>query len=329
MYTKLEYIESLRQNNTSHWIITALYNMCYKIAMATLAQKYFRQSYIFSNSNNSFESIASDAIAPLFISSKPNEPIGIQRSVLQWDSPITNEAQADFFIHKIVWNRVAQHITKLLKETDPIFKKIHSSLKRFIDKNDYNRIPYLGIMFITESHNKKILNRIISNEEIENLPCNLFFGKYDDVLKNIFNYIENETNFFPAIPLNALIRKLKSLNGNEHFTPLLNISAPSFEEVFDIDCIIEESLTQVYDTIEKSYSKSSKIDENISKAYKSALRDMAEDMKYGKTSKSLFEYLRFYLSNLTSHEFYSTYHSHLNHLKMQLKKTVIDKIKLN
>jgi hypothetical protein len=329
MFTKLECIESLRQNNTSHLLITSLYNTCYKIAMATLAQRYSRQSCIFLNSDNSYESVASDAITPLFISNKPNEPIGIQRSVLQWDGSITNEAQADFFIHKIVWNRVAQHITKLLKETDPFFKKIHSSLKRFIDKNNYNRIPYLGIMFITESHNKKILNRIISNEEIENLPCNLFFGKYDDVFKKLFNYIENDTDYFPAIPLNALIRKLKSLNRKEYFNPLLNIPTPSFEEGFDIDCIIEDSLTQVYDTIEKFYSKSSKIDENISKAYKSALRDMAEDMKCGKTNKSLFDYLRFYMSSLTNNEFYNTYHSQLNYLKIQLKKAVTDKIKLN
>lgn len=329
MLTKFECIELLRKSNSSRRVITSLYNMCYKIAIATLAQKYSKQSCIFLNNDNSFESVASDAIAPLFLQNKPTDPLAIQRSILQWDNPITNEAQADFFIHKIVWNRVAQHITKLLKETDPLFKKIHSSVKYFIDRNNYNRISYLGIMFITESHNKKILNRIISNEEIENLPCDLFLGKYDDVFKNLFNYIENETNFFPAIPLNALIRKLKSINGIEYFIPLLNIPAPSFEEIFDIDCIIEDSLTQVYDTIERFYSKSSRIDGNISKAYKSALRDMAEDMKYGKTSKSLFEYLRFYVGNLTSDEFYSTYHSQLNYLKIQLKKTVIDKIKLN
>jgi hypothetical protein len=89
--------------------------------LKTITKKYSAGNHIFINNETTIENIAADAIAPLFSCNGTDNIIGIKKSLEQWEKPIENEAGADFFIHKVVWSRIAQHITKLLKETDPVF----------------------------------------------------------------------------------------------------------------------------------------------------------------------------------------------------------------
>jgi len=259
----LDYINLLKQNDVSHRTIGYLYNRCLRIAITTLAKRYSVTNHTFLNVDTSIESIASDALISLFICSKPGEPINLLKSITNWEKPLENEEDAEFLVHKIVWKRIAQHVTVLLKEADPFFKKIHSSLKHYIEKNDYNRITYFGIIYITEAQNKKIVGKVISSDEMEKLPDELFYCKHEEIFSNAFRYIENNTDFFPAVPLNALIRKLKYIKWNEHIVPVELSSLPYFEEKMDINTIVANSLNQIYRNLDESYSKSIKIDRKL------------------------------------------------------------------
>ena len=323
-----EYITLLKQNDTSNRTIGYIYNKCLRIAITTVAKKYPDTCRKLYNIDSTFEGIASDAIIPLFTSNNPGEPIGLLKSLQLWEKPIEKDEDADFFIHKVVWNRVAQHITRMLKESDPFFKKIHSSLKHYIDKNNYNKLSYFGIVFITETHNKAIVGQVISNEETENLPDTLFYCKYDKILENVFMFIEKETDYFSAIPLNALIRRLKSIKWNEHMDLNGVTAQPHFEDKMDINSIVASSLKHIYKNLDQSYSKGLRIDEKLLNAYKSTLKDIAEDLKNGGISRGLYEYLNFYMNDLSKDEFYKGYHSQLNYLIMQLKKTIAERIKI-
>ncbi len=326
MPTTLDCLELLKQNKVSHQVIGSLYSLCYKISLKTITKKYSTGNHIFINNETTIENIAADAIAPLFSSTGTEKIIGIKRSLDQWEKPITNEANADFFIHKIVWSRVAQHITKLLKETDPVFKKIHSSLKHFVDKNDYNRIHYFGVVYITEFNNKSILGCVVPSGEIESLPGDYFKGGFDTVLESIFRYIENDTGYFPALPMNALVRRLKAINNNDLYNPLAGLVIPHYGESMDIDQNIDISLKQIYGKMNNYYAKSEKIDESILETYRLVLIDVANDFKNGINGRSLYDYLKFRMKDLSRDEFYNEHHSQLNYLINLFKKAIIDKI---
>jgi len=328
MPTTFECLNLIKQKKVSHQTISLLYNSCYKIALITISKKYSTGNHIFINNETTLESIAADAIAPLFISTNKDNFIGLQKSLTLWESPITNEAHADFFLHKIVWNRVSQHITHILKETDPIFRKIHSSLKHIIEKKNYNRISYFGVIYITKNNYTAIAGNIISNEEIENLHCDYFKGKLGNVLESIFEYLEYETTYCPAIPLNAVVRKLKLLSGHEiHNSPVI-FTLPNFEENIDIYELMTECLEYVYDKLDKSYSTNSKIDNITLNAYKLLLKEVSEDMKNGGIGRGLYDSLNQYLPELTKEEFYKFHHSQINYLINLLKKAIRKKIAL-
>ncbi len=326
MITTLACLELLKQNKISHQVIGFLYNSCYKISLKTITKKYSTGNHIFINNETTIENIAADAIAPLFSCTGADNIIGIKRSLDQWEKTIANEAHAEFFIHKIVWSRVAQHVTKLLKETDPIFKKIHSSLKHFIDKNDYNRLYYFGVVYITETQNKSILGSVVPNMEIENLPGDYFKGGFDTVLESIFRYIENDTGYFPALPMNALVRRLKMISSNDLYNPLAGLVIPHYGESMDVDQNIDLSLRQIYSKMNNYYAKSEKIEESILETYRLVLKDVANDLKNGINGRSLYDYLKFRMENLSRDDFYDTHHSQLNYLINLFKKAIIEKI---
>lgn len=324
MITNYNCLELIRQNKVTHQVISVLYNSCYKISLKTITKKYSAGNHIFINNETTIENIAADAIAPLFSCSGTDNIIGIKKSLEQWEKQIDNEAGADFFIHKIVWSRVAQHITKLLKETDPVFRKIHASLKHFIDKNGYNRIHYFGVVYITKPDCRTIVGCVVPNEEIENLHADYFKGKYDYVLESIFRYIENDTGYFPAVPLNALVRKIKLINNNDFFDPASTYTLPHYGESMDIDKILESSLNKIFMKMGEYYSKSQKIEDIVLEKYKLVLKDTAEDIKNGINSRGLYDYLKFHMPKLTRDDFYAKHHSQLNYLVSLFKKYIIE-----
>lgn len=329
MPTTIDYLNLLKQNDTSNRTISFLYNKCLRIAITTVAKKYSKTNQKFFGIDATVESIATDAIITLFTSSKPKEPIGLLKSLLSWENTIKKEEDADFFIHKIVWSRVAQYIARILKDSDPFFKIIHASLKHYIEKNNYNKLVYFGVIFITEPQNESIYGKVISNEEAENLPDALFFCRREEIFENVFRYLETNTDFFPAIPLNALVRKLKHIKWNEHINVNDIPSSPLFVEIMDIENIINKSLVTVYKNLEDSYKRSNKLDDKVVNAYKLTLKDIAEDLRNGTISRGLYEYLNVHLSGLSKDKFYDKYHSQLNYLITLLKKSIAEQIKLN
>jgi|GEM_PF-2770661 hypothetical protein len=329
MPTVLESLDLIKKNLITPQTISFLYGNCYKIAYAAVSKKYGQTSHSFFTGDTAIENIATDAIAPLFLSAKPNEPISLYKSLIQWSTPINTEAEAEFFLIKIVTNRVAQHITKLLKDTDPVFKKIHGSLKHFADKNGYNRIYFLGVLYITLPADKEIFGPLIPSEILESLPINLFSAKLDKVLENLFHYIDKETDYFPAIPINAIVRKIKLLIGNEFLSPWVEATYPNYEEQIDIEKLIDRCLSKVYKGINELYSYKVRLNDEMLDAYRSVLRDISIDLQNGGINRGIFDYFNNYFADITKDQFYERHYSHLNYLILQLKKGIADQIKAN
>ena len=55
----------------------------------------------------------------------------------------------------------------------------------------------------------------ISRQEFEEIPAHLFSDK-KKLIPNLLDFLETETKFVPAIPLNDLVYKLKQINLSEY-----------------------------------------------------------------------------------------------------------------
>jgi hypothetical protein len=299
---------------------------CSKIALTILHKRYENYLNHFAHQGITLQDIATDAIAPLFIKTKPNDVISLKRALDNWNQPINNEADANFFLFQIISSRIEQEITKKLKEADPFFGKILRSINHLVETNKIKKGSWFGISYIFDTQFDLVTQKPIEEELLEKLPSKMFVGSNDFIINNLFQYIKAETDYFPAIPLNALIRKVKNVNGSFLQQRNSEFAEVNFEEKLDVDLVINESLKILDERIDNFYFEKGKLDSHETIIFKKVLYELATDLKDGGISRGLYEYLNIHMINLTKEDFYNKYHSVLDYLLRQLKKEVAQKI---
>lgn len=146
------------------------------------------------------------------------------------------------------------------------------------------------------------------------------------MIKNIFARIKSETDFFPAIPMNALIRKIKSVSGNFLIQSSPESHSENFEELFNVDRIVNKSLSAVYDRIDRFYLGKGKLTGTESSVFKNVLLELSEDMKDGGISRGLYEYIKPHMSDLSKEDYYKRYQQSLDYLLRLLKKEIAQRL---
>jgi len=109
-----------------------------RIAYSFLKSKK-KNHFIIPDQASSIMDIAIDAVTPLFLKNNRTGLLGLQTSLLNWNTTLETEEQAQFFLHKVVWNRIEQHLSGLLKEADPVFARILKTLYYHINENEIGR----------------------------------------------------------------------------------------------------------------------------------------------------------------------------------------------
>lgn len=88
------------------------------------------------------------------------------------------------------------------------------SINHLVEINRINKASWFGVIYLTENGTHNIAQKPIEAEFIELLPAKLFIGSNEKIITQVFSYVKKESDFFPSIPLNALIRKIKQVNGS-------------------------------------------------------------------------------------------------------------------
>ena len=197
-------LKNLCNSSISQKEINFLVEKSYKISFQYLRSYQTKLSKILQQDNLSLSDIAIDAIAPLFQRDENNMFFVIKKSFENWIPQISTEEDAVYFLNKITAKNAEQHISTLLKNADPFFAKILDSINYFIRKKGYYKINYLGHVYIVETITEEITANLIDKEQFEKLPLELFINQ-KTLLKNIFNYLKEETHSYSAISLNQLI----------------------------------------------------------------------------------------------------------------------------
>ena len=314
-------LDRLNNSTEDRQALNALIETCYKVALHYVrinATRVFKQ---LNEGQESIEDIAIDTIAPLFLRNKENE-LQIKRIFQKWGYKVKNDQDALYFLNKIVSRRVSQRITHILKESDPFFAKIYDSVNYLIKKEGYKKQSYLGSVYIIDN---KIIHTPISQEDFSNLPGS-FFINTEGILKNLLDYIEDETEYFPAIPLNALVKKIKQISycgefeSNDSKSILLN---------YEIKQTVDIGLNKAKQKLMISYGRNDKLNKCEIESIKKTLDDMATDLKNGGLKPGLYNYLEFNMSNLNRPQFHAKYQNILEYLLKIMKHTVAEELKNN
>lgn len=322
-YSLLKVFSDLRIKKLSRSELNFLITFSYKISYSLLKAKYGQNIANITHESLSLEDIAMDAIIPLFVNNG-NRKLGILNSLENWDSPLNNDADAEFFLSQIIWRRVEQTVTKFFKQKDPVFSKILKTLNACIKTNDFRKQRYFGTVYITNSKNLEINGRVIDDNEFNKLPQNLFKLRQAELFNSIFEYLLSETDYYPAIPLNSLVRRIKLYYLN-HYSGIA-VSETNDNFLFTYSDIVKEEIMLLKEKLHATYVVSGKLtEENAEKLYKS-FQNISNDLLNGGVHSSLYDYLSDFDKNLTKEEFYSKYHHIMHYLLKQLKNNIAEKI---
>ena len=311
---------NLQKDKLNRSELNQLIQYCLNIATSYIIFKYFSSGESKFNFDISVQDLAVDSIAPLFIINGTGK-IGLVNSINNWHSDINDRHEAAFFLNKIVWNRVEQTIIKVIKQKDPIFAKIHKNLSTCVLNYNFKKINYFGTLYIVNNKIERICGKVISNEEFEKLPAHLFLKKQFELCNGILIYLINNTVFFPAIPMNQLVKRLKAL----HFSGNLgnDIVNNEFEHNFDIENAFVFALEKINNKIQSFYIKHNKLNEADGTAIYKSFTVISEEMKNGGINSSLYEYLNEQMHELNKKDFYKKYHGIMNYLLNDLKRNLI------
>lgn len=302
--------------------IKHLFNYCVKIA-----EIYARSSSKVTGKNlerwnNTLKDLASDSVTPLFINNC-NDKLFLKQSYENWASPIKDDGDIDFFLHRVVWKSVEQKITALLKESDPFFAKILKTISVGIAKNDYKKINFFGTVYIIPDPQNEIEGPVIPPEEMWEIPQKYFLKKQKKLLDGLILYITENTNYFPAIPLNELIKRVKNLylSNNIHDNSLDDY------EIIEIKDFLKTTNKNIQNKIIGTYLQKNKLNDDEIKKIIGIFKSISSDLMNGGMNGNLIDYFEEFFPETAKDEYYSKYQKILNYLYKIYRSELAEKLK--
>ncbi len=318
----LSFLEKLVDNNFSFREVNFIIESSYKIALHYLNQVNLKIQKIILVDEVPFEDIAIDAIAPLFTRNEQNEFYILKNTFRSWIPPVKTEEEALFLFNTIIANRVEQHITLLLKEADPFFAKIFESINYYFKKENLSKINYFGTVYIVENENLRINKNLIKPNDFDSLPGDLFINK-KLLFKNILIFLKENTEYFPAIPLNSLVHKIKKINAANF---IVNELTENPTDLVELEELVSLGLDSAKDKLNNFYVSKGKLSNEEADFFTKALADMADDLKNGGIKHGLFEYLDPYSKQLSRADYQLKYQNIIEYLLKIMKKTISESL---
>lgn len=268
------------------------------------------------------QELAIDSIAPLFERNEMGEFIKITKAFIEWEPKIETEEQAAFFLNRLVAKSTEKYASELLRQSDPFFSKILDSVNYLIDKNGYSKKLMIGTTYIIENENLIKIGILPDSKFISELPIDLFKDKVN-LISNIFRHIKSNADKTPAIPLNALVMKIKQVRASNF---VFNESASNGNES-EIDSIVNKALDATFTKMQESYLNKGKLEENEAKGIKKAIESIVYDMRDGGINPGLHKYFLEQFNELTFEDYKRRYQNIFEYLFKLLKKEIAEQLK--
>ena len=321
----IDILNKIRFSELSRTELNLLITKSYQISISFLKSKFASKLDFLSSDQQGLEEIAMDAIVPFFVKNSQNV-YGLRRSLEKWNDPIQTNSDASYFLARIIWRRVDQAVTKILKERDPIFEKIIKTLHVCIKNNGYRKVRYFGTLYILQDSNYDIDANVIDEENFNKLPIEYFGLKQAKLFISIFQFIESETRFCNAIPLNLLVKRIKYYH-TELSEAGYEVQATTSDK-YSLDMVVEEAMHSVKEKLDTYYVSKNKLSSVEADMMYASFDNIAKDMLNGGLHDSLYDYLKDHNNFLTKEIFYAKYYNRMNYLLSLFKNRLVENIEL-
>lgn len=309
-------LKQLNQDTYERNDFNEVVDTVYKIAKNYV---FYNKSKVpnFSGNVSDLQDLAIDAISSLFVKNG-NGKYPICKSFEEWNPSIRNEEDALFFLNKLTSNRVEQHISKCLKEADPVFSKILDTLNYAVKKYDYKKCRILGQVFILKNDTENLQIKTFSFEDLRNVPS-INFQSIDQVFEKLFNHFADGGEVNVAIPLNALAIRIKNIqsfiqNNNEDFTTI--------ESKIDLTEIVQTGYAAAVHKLNESYYNKGKLSKSETEIFAKTLQDISKDILDGTMSNGLYKYFQKNMDFISKEDYQQQYHNVLEYLLKVMKNSI-------
>ncbi len=309
--------ESITQKQTN-----ILVENSFKIALSYLRMIHGRMQRIFIAEDSNMQDFAIDAIANLFSCNDNGSLITFKEVYDNWLPKVKDENGASYFINKVIASVVEQFVIQKLKILDIPFAKNMDSVRYLIRKENCSKVKFLGVTYIVRAGIKEVTGDVITYDVFEEIPSEYITNK-NEYLMDLLDFIENELNYFPAIPLNRLVFRIKNLDLNS-FKVIKDYSDSSQD--FENNELLKIGLERA-DTVLMNYYIKGKINKDEKNSFQKALLDLALDLGNGRIYNGSFSYVEYYIPGLTREVYTSKYNHMFEYLIKVMKNTIGEQIR--
>lgn len=308
-------------NEISRNEINHLIELAQNYSYTYLKYRYKNLHRIFLAEDVTLDELAIDSIAPLFERDENGVFVKLKSAFKNWQPPIESEEKAQFFLNRIVSKSVEKYVSELLRDSDPFFSKILDQVNYQIDKGNYKKKQILGTTFIVEETEFQSIGNLPDTQFILNLPSDMFLNM-KNILPKIFEYLKVNTEKEAAIPLNALINKVKRIKTLDfNFTDKVE-----FGNEFRIESILETALKASFYKLNESYFNKGKISNEEKCGIETALRNISMDMKDGGINPGLHKYFLEQFPEKSFDCYKTNYQNIFEYLYKVLRKEIVKQL---
>lgn len=320
--TILNSILSLKESPKDQKSLKYLVEISFQVSKSYMERNRSRIKFLQHCEDETLNENALEAITPFFSPDDSGNYSNLIKPFENWKPEIKSEEEAAYFLNRVIAKRVEQYLASRLRELDPVFSKILDSVNYLVKKGNYRKYLFLGKRFIIPPGTIEFGKNFITAEKFNSIPVSVFTSK-NELLENLFGYLCDHTDYEAAIPVNALVLKLKHISSEDFLSEKQKFNFPVR---MDINEVIESGFETANNRLINFYLAKKKLNEPETESFRKALKDMAEDLKDGGLNPGLYSYLQPYLPSLSKDEYTVKYHNKLEYLLKVMKSTIAEKL---
>ncbi|MCU7492695.1 MAG: hypothetical protein ACM3UR_10420 [Bacteroidota bacterium] len=323
-------LEILEKENITPGELNELAKFCCNISYMFVIKNRNKITPCFLGGEYNYKDFAISAVTPLFLRNQQNE-YSIRTAFKNWGSPISTQSEAIAFLHKLIKSRVEQHLSESIRNSDPYYIKLQRTIYHFARKQNFRIIKHSGKTYFAKPDVTFACRKFIDEEAFESIPYYLLSND-ETILREIAAFLESETDFVPAIPVNILIRRLRYLRGDEEYDCEVNPGDNSeaitesrinyMDDSIHVNDMISYAISKSAAKLDKFYLGKNKLNSHEAGSLKAAIADMAWDIKHGFSCHGLHSYLDTHMESLSREDYEQKYQNILEYLLKTIKTTI-------
>lgn len=321
-FSVLKILNDLYSGSLTRSEVNYLIELSQSYAFTYLKYRYKNRSQVLLSEDVTLNELSIDAIAPLFERDENGVFIKISKAFCEWEPRIESEERAVFFLNRLIAKSVEKYVAGLLRQSDPFFSKILDSVNYLVDKQGLVKKQFLGATYIVGQEDLTRSGPLPDAEFINGLPV-ILFRDNKIMLSAILDHIRNNSNKLPAIPLNALILKIKRLKYAENPQSITAVD----QNLPEVDSIIRKAFDFTVAKLEVTYLGRNKITEAEAAGIRNGLANILKDVRDGGIVPGLHKYLLEQFPETSFEEYEKRYQNMFEYLFKVMKSKIAEQLK--